>query len=44
MFEQYTADGTDVFITILACIFGFMAALGFFDFKKAQSTQSKDEN
>lgn len=34
MFEQFIADGANIFITIVACLIGFAAAIGFMDFNK----------
>ncbi len=32
--EQYVANGANLFITIVACLIGFAAAVGFLDFRK----------
>jgi hypothetical protein len=32
--EQYVADGANIFLTIVAVIIGFAAAMGFLDFRK----------
>ncbi|WP_255647311.1 hypothetical protein [Fulvivirga sedimenti] len=37
--EQYVADGANLFITIVACLIGFAAAVGFLDFKKTDKEQ-----
>lgn len=42
MFEQYTADGANVFIAIVAVLIGFVAAMGFIDFKKVKKEQKED--
>lgn len=41
MFEQYIADGANIFITIVAVLIGFVAAIGFLDFKKTKEEESK---
>lgn len=40
--EQYIGDGASLFITIVACIMGFAAAVGFIDFKKTTKDQPED--
>lgn len=42
MFEQYIGDGASLFITIVAVLIGFAAALGYIDFLK--TTGKKPEN
>jgi nucleoside permease NupC len=42
MFEQYTADGANVFIAIVAVLIGFVAALGYIDFKKVKKDENKE--
>lgn len=42
MFEQYTADGANVFIAIVAVLIGFVAALGFIDFRKVKKEEEED--
>lgn len=42
MFQQYIADGASLFITIVAVIIGFAAALGYIDFKKTKKEENKD--
>ena len=37
MFEQFTADGANLFIAIVAALAGFAAALGFNDFMKSKN-------
>lgn len=39
--EQYIGDGANLFITIVAVIAGFAAALGLLDFRK--TTKSEEE-
>ncbi len=39
MFEQNIADGANVFITIVAVIVGFAAAMGYLDYKKKTEKQ-----
>jgi hypothetical protein len=34
MFDQFIGDGANIFITIVACLIGFAAAIGFMDFNK----------
>jgi len=34
MFEQNVGDGANIFVTIVAVIIGFAAAMGYIDFKK----------
>ena len=41
MFEQYIGDGASLFITIVACIIGFLAAVGFMDSKKTNKNQEE---
>jgi hypothetical protein len=42
MFEQYTADGANVFIAIVAVLIGFVAAMGFIDFRKVKKEEKED--
>lgn len=42
MFEQYTGSGASLFITIVAVIIGFAAALGYVDFMKTKKEENKD--
>jgi nucleoside permease NupC len=42
MFEQYTADGANIFIAIVAVLIGFVAALSYMDFQKVKKDQEKD--
>lgn len=39
MFEQNIGDGANIFITIVAVIVGFAAAMGFIDFRKTTKNQ-----
>lgn len=43
MFEQYTGDGVNVFIAIVAVLIGFAAAMGFIDFRKVKNEQKKPD-
>ncbi len=42
MFEQYIGDGANLFITIVAVLVGFVAALGYLDFLKTEKKQEND--
>lgn len=42
MFEQYIGDGASLFITIVAVLIGFVAALGYLDFLKTEKKQEND--
>ena len=42
MFEQIIGDGASIFITIVAVLVGFGAALGYADFLKSKKHQKKD--
>jgi hypothetical protein len=42
MFEQYTANGADIFITIVAVLIGFATALGYVDYLKTKKEEKKD--
>ncbi len=42
MFELYTGSGASLFITIVAVIIGFAAALGYVDFMKTKKEEKKD--
>jgi hypothetical protein len=42
MFQQYTADGASLFITIVAVLIGFAAALGYTDFLKTKKEDKQD--
>lgn len=39
MTEQYIGDGANTFIIIVACLIGFVSALGYLDFLKAKKDQ-----
>lgn len=39
MFDQFIGDGANVFITIVACIIGFAAAVGYLDFNKSNKEE-----
>jgi len=39
MFQQYIGDGASIFITIVAVIIGFAAALGYIDFLKTKKEE-----
>ncbi|WKZ58548.1 MAG: hypothetical protein QY309_11795 [Cyclobacteriaceae bacterium] len=42
MFEQYVGSGANLFITIVAVIIGFAAAIGYVDFQKTKKQENKD--
>lgn len=42
MFDLYTGSGANIFITIVAVIIGFAAALGYVDFMKTKKEEKKD--
>jgi hypothetical protein len=42
MFGQYIGDGASIFITIVAVLIGFAAALGYIDFKKVKKDEKND--
>ncbi len=39
MFEQNVADGANIFVTIVAVIIGFAAAMGYIDYNKTTKKQ-----
>jgi uncharacterized membrane protein YuzA (DUF378 family) len=39
MFEQNVGDGANIFVTIVAVIVGFAAAMGYIDYKKTTKKQ-----
>ncbi|MFZ5973091.1 MAG: hypothetical protein ACOYXA_16005 [Bacteroidota bacterium] len=39
MFNQVVGDGANLFVTIIAVVFGFVAALGFIDKRKTEKEQ-----
>ncbi len=43
MFEQNIADGANIFITIVAVIVGFVAAVGYVDQKSTAKKQDKHD-
>ena len=42
MFDQFIGDGATIFISIVACVAGFAAAIGFLDFTKTKKEGPKD--
>ncbi len=42
MFDQYIGDGASLFITIVAVLIGFVAAMGYIDFQKVKKHEKKD--
>lgn len=44
MFHQFIGDGANVFIAIAAVIVGFLAALGFVDFKRTTKNENEDHH
>ena len=42
MFDQVVADGANIFITIVAVVIGFAAALGYVDFLKTKKENNKE--
>jgi len=42
MFDQYIGDGASTFITIVAVLIGFAAAVGYLDFLRTKKEQEKD--
>ena len=42
MLEKYIGDGANLFITIVAVVVGFAAALGFIDFLKTKKEEKHD--
>ena len=42
MFEQFTADGADLFVTIVVILIGFGAAIGLMDFRKTKDNPPQD--
>ncbi len=41
--EQYIGDGASLFITIVACIIGFAAALNVIDVRKTKQEEQGEE-
>jgi nucleoside permease NupC len=44
MFQQYIADGANIFIAITAVIIGFVAALVYVDFLKTTGKEEKKDH
>ena len=42
MFEQIVGDGANLFVTIVAVLVGFVAAIGFVDFKKTKNNEGEE--
>jgi hypothetical protein len=42
MFEQVIGDGANLFITIVAVLIGFAAALGYVDFQKTKKEENNE--
>ncbi len=42
MFAQYIGDGANLFITIVAVVIAFGAAVGYIDFVKTSKEEKKD--
>lgn len=42
MFQLYTGSGADIFITIVAVLVGFAAAMGYIDFLKTKKEEKKE--
>ena len=43
MFEQYVADGANIFVTIVAILAGFAAAMGLIDFRGSNNQETKKD-
>ena len=41
MFQQYTGDGVSIFSAIVAVLIGFVAALGYIDFRKVKEDEKR---
>ncbi len=41
--EQYIGDGASLFITIVACLAGFGAAISLLDFQKTKKEEPSEE-
>jgi len=39
MFEQNVGDGANLFLTIVACLIGFAAAIGYLDYRKTKQEE-----
>lgn len=42
MFEQVIGNGANLFITIVAVIIGFAAAMGYVDFQKTKKEENQE--
>jgi hypothetical protein len=42
MFQQFIADGANIFIAIVATLIGFATALGYVDYLKTKKEEKKD--
>ena len=42
MFQQFIGDGANLFITIVAVLIGFAAAIGFMDFQKTNNNHEEE--
>jgi hypothetical protein len=42
MFPQYTGDGVNIFIAIVAVLVGFATAIGYIDFMKTKKQEKKN--
>lgn len=42
MFEQYIGDGANLFVSIVAVVIGFAAAMGFVDFRKTNKAEKEN--
>ncbi|MEM6525049.1 MAG: hypothetical protein AAF693_14700 [Bacteroidota bacterium] len=42
--DQYIGDGASLFITIVACLAGFAAAIGLLDFQKTKKEETGEES
>jgi hypothetical protein len=42
MFQQFIADGANIFIAIVAVLIGFATALGYVDYLKTRKEGKKD--
>lgn len=43
MFESFAGSGANLFITIVAVVIGFVAAIGYIDFQKTKKQENKEE-
>lgn len=43
MFEQYVADGANIFVAIVAILAGFAAAMGLIDFRGSNKKETKED-